>query len=158
MSRSIHHLIAGACLALFSCIASAEQAPPPLGEIRAQQMQLRSEVMAGSGAFKEMSKSQRDELVTKQTELLDLIGNRQSLADLNETELTRAFNSLEWIKARITQAEDEQVICERKRPVGTNRVMRVCATVGERRKERESVENGLMSRPICDGSATCRSN
>ena len=69
---------------------------------------------------------------------------------------TKAFNSLEWIKAAITQAENEQVICERKRSVGSNRVQRVCATVAERRKQRESVENGLVQRALCNGEEQCK--
>ena len=150
--------VVGASLLFGSAIGAEQQTTPPLGDIRAQQVQLRDEVLAGKGAYKDMSRGKREELAARQAELIALIGDRQSLGELDEAEKTRAFNSLEWIKATITDAEDERVVCVRKRPVGSNRVQRVCATVAERRKQREAIENGLVPRHLCNPAEPCRGN
>ena len=159
MSKS---MLAGAviCAAfLFSGTVGAEQKKtPPLGDIRAQQLQLRDEVMAGKGAYKDMSREKRDQLAARQSEVIALIGERQSLDELTEAEKTQAFNTLEWINETVSNAEDERIVCERQRPIGSNRVQRVCATVAERRKQREAVENGLMPRTLCNGEEPCSNN
>ena len=90
--------------------------------------------------------------------MIALIGERQSLDELTEAEKTQAFNTLEWINATVSNAEDERIVCERQRPIGSNRVQRVCATVAERRKQREAVENGLMPRTLCNGEEPCSNN
>ncbi len=155
LNSTVAGVVVGAFL-LFSCAAGAEEArTPPLGEIRAQQEQMRGDVLAGKGIYKEMSREKRDELARRQSDLIALLGEHQSLDELSEADKTRAFNTLEWIKATVTNAEDARVVCERKRPVGSNRVQRVCATVAERRIQRQSVEDGLVQRSLCNGEELC---
>lgn len=140
---------------LASSHAAAEsriQTTPPFADIRAQQLEIRERVMAKSGQYKDMSPGTRNELVARQDQLLALIEGKDKLDDLSEADKTLAFNTLEWINATITDSENNRMICERARPVGSNRVQRVCATVAERRANREAALRAIGDRPLCPGT------
>lgn len=145
------------CAVLFIASGNsyANEKSPPLADIRTQQLEIRERVQAAKGAYKDMSAAQRAEIVRRQDELLALIEGKQTLDDLNDPDKVAAFNALEWIKARITDSEDQRVICERARPVGSNRVERICATVAERRANQEAADIALRNRPLCGGEDYC---
>lgn len=143
--------------AAFCAPALANDTPPPnFSEIRAQQTEFRQEALAKKGPFKDLSDRERNELVAKQTELLTLIDGKQSLSDLTPDQQVSTINTLEWIKAAITKAEDERLICERVKLVGSNRPTRVCRTAAQVRADREAAEKSLEERKMCGGA--CRDN
>jgi len=142
-------------LAFVPCgYASTEITSPPLGDIRAQQLEIRERASAGTGEFKDMSRARRGEIVGHQEAFLRLVDGKNSLDDLNAHDKLRAFNMLEQIKAAITGAEDDRLVCERTRRVGTNRVERICATVAERRAMREQAEKYITQRSWCGDHCT----
>ena len=56
-------------------------------------------VQSGSGRYKELSASQRNELLSKQARMLDTIEGKHSTAELNNEERVEVFNTLEYIEA-----------------------------------------------------------
>jgi hypothetical protein len=125
-----------ATLAMFSLAAMASVDPQTLTirDIVTQQTQLRSQVIAGKGPFKDMSKADRKTLAERQDRVLQMLGGNQTFEDMPPDQRTVVFNDLEWIKAAVTKAEDERMVCEYTRTVGSNRMVSVCMTAGERRE------------------------
>lgn len=137
--------------------ASDGKKSPTLEEIREQQTILRQEVIDAEGKFKDMKESDRNELVRRQDGLLKLIDGKTSVSELSEQDKTLAFNELEWIKSAITGAEDQRMICERRRPPGSNRIERICMTVAQRRLAQDAAQKDLLGRPNCfQGNLACR--
>ncbi|MCH6482776.1 hypothetical protein MMG85_04255 [Pseudoxanthomonas sp. LH2527] len=138
-----------------SAVASANgNTTSDLGEIRKEQMSYRQQAMDKTGPFKDLSEPERQALIQKQNQLITLIDGKSTLGDLARDDQTTAINTLEWIKSAITRAEDERLVCERVKLVGSNRPTRICKTVAERRKEREEAEKSLEERKMC--GAGCR--
>jgi len=151
-------LLLCAALVATSGFVHASEKTPPLADIRIQQLEIRERVAAAEGAYKDMSAAERDQILRLQNDLLALIAGKQSLDELNEVDKVAAFNSLEWIKAKVTDSEDQRVVCERSRPVGSHRVQRVCATVAQRRVMQEAAEQVIRNRPLCGAQESCRGN
>jgi hypothetical protein len=127
-----------------------------LSEIRQEQISYRQQAMDKAGPFKDISETDRQALIQKQNQLITLIEGKDTLGDLARDDQTTAINTLEWIKAAITRAEDERLVCERVKLVGSNRPTRICKTVAERRKEREEAEKTMEQKVMC--GAGCKSN
>lgn len=125
-----------------------------LSEIHAQQVQLRQEAVAGHGRFKDLGAAEREALVAQQDRFLALTKGRQSLDELSMDDRMSAINTLEAINATITRAEDERLVCERVKQVGSHRPTRVCRTVAELREARQVAERLMDERPTCGPS--CR--
>ena len=117
--------------------ASAPVANFNLDAIRTQQAEIRTGVQAGSGHFKDMPQATRQELLSKQAEVLATIDGKTSAEQLNADEQSRVFNALEWIEAAINKADDERMVCELRSTLGSNRRTRVCMTAGQMREARE---------------------
>lgn len=159
MKSMLCWLAASLLLVVTGAVAASKGAQPSLAEIRTQQTSLLTEVVEGSGRFKDMAPADRDELAKRQQALLKLIDGKSSVAELGEVDKTTAFNELEWIKATITGVEDQRMICERRRPPGSNRIERVCMTVAERRLAQEAGAKDMQGRSNCfDGNRACRDN
>lgn len=127
-----------------------------LAKIRSQQIEFRQQAMDKQGPFKDLDEPDRQALITKQNQFIDLTEGKSALSDLARDDQTTAINTLEWIKAAITRAEDERLVCERVKLVGSNRSTRVCKTVAQRRQEREEAEKTMETRLMC--GAGCKSN
>ncbi len=142
-------------LLAFSMLALASADPQQLTirDILTQQTQLRAQVVAGKGAFKDMSKAERAALVERQDRVLQMLGGLQTLDEMAPDQRTIVFNDLEWIKAAVTKAEDDRMICEYTRIAGSNRMQSVCMTAKQRREHREGSEDSLRRTFKCD---TCR--
>ncbi|MCH6482775.1 hypothetical protein MMG85_04250 [Pseudoxanthomonas sp. LH2527] len=125
-----------------------------LPQIHAQQVQLRQEAQAGQGRFKDMGATERQALVVQQDRFLALTKGRQSLDELSMDDKLAAINTLEAINATITRAEDERLVCERIKQVGSHRPTRICRTVAELREARQAAEKLMEERPSCGPS--CR--
>jgi hypothetical protein len=125
-----------------------------LPDIHAQQVQLRQQALAGQGRFKDLGAAERQALVAQQDRFLALTKGRQSLDELSMDDKLAAINTLEAINATITRAEDERLICERIKQVGSHRPTRICRTVAELREARQAAEKLMEERPSCGPS--CR--
>ena len=136
--------VLGLCLAVASPATFADDgAPPDLRAIRAQQLELRSDVNAGSGVFKDMDSAERRQLAERQTRLLALLEGKESIDELDERARLDAFNLLQEINAAVTGVEGDQLVCEYVRKTGSHRKTKQCMTVAERRQARQQTEDYL---------------
>ncbi len=128
--------------------AASAQAHPNLeaAAIRSQQQQIRADAEARTGRYKDMPDAKRNDLFRRQGQVEGLLGNVQSTTELDETRRIQLFNNLEAISAIINAAEDERMICERTKLVGTNRPTTVCKTEAQRRHEREAGQREMLRR------------
>ena len=142
---SLKLIALSAALVMTSMVAMASADPQQLTirDIVAQQTQLRAQVSAGKGAFKDLNKSERQALVERQDRVLQMLGGAETLDDMPPDKRTVVFNDLEWIKAAVTKAEDERMVCEYIRSVGSNRMTSVCMTAKAQREYRENTQNQL---------------
>lgn len=117
--------------------------PLAIAAITAQQAQIRSDVLAGEGRYRDMPTRTRNELLDRQTRLLRMLDGKISSDDLSQDQRMEAFNTLEWIEAAINNAEDERMICKREKTLGSNMDKRVCKTVAQRREEQEAARRSI---------------
>ena len=126
-----------------------------ISTILEQQHAIRSEAEGGLGKHASLSKSQKSELFQAQDKLFNVLQGKTSASDLSPTQQTEAFNSLNKISA-ILNGDDDRLVCERVKSVGSNRVERVCRTASERERERINAQNTLDSRRnVCGNGSTC---
>lgn len=142
-------------LLIFSCAAGADQVLTPIPEIISVQQQVRAELKSGKGIYRAMSEAERNEILLRQDRLLGLIENHTSLKELNPDRQTQVINDLEWIQARLTQAEDDRQVCTQSKPVGSNLTRRTCKSVRQMRLEREQAQQMLDSRQYCVSDVAC---
>lgn len=144
-------LAIGTLLLAVPAAAARERAPapPPLPivAIVEQQKQIRADDIARRGRYGQLPLATRAELMTKQVEILSLVEDKASTAELSRREQVEVFNRLEWIEATVNDAEEERVICRIERTLGSNRMVRTCRTVADERKEKESAGRSLDRRP-----------
>lgn len=122
--------------------------PLKLDAIRSQQSEIRAGVATRTGIYKQMSDRDRDLLLREQVGVLSIIGDKQTVDDLNAQQRIALFNGLEKIEAFINSTEDERMICEYRATIGSNRRTRVCITAGEQRKQRENTRNQIQDHGI----------
>ena len=108
--------------------------------IVAQQAEIRAEAAARSGRYKDMPAAKREELFALQDKVSKQLAGRTTITELAEADQIAVFNALEAISSIINQAEDERMVCERYKPIGSNRPQTLCKTVAQRRAEREAGE------------------
>lgn len=122
-------------------------APLPILAIVEQQKQIRADDIARRGRYGQLPLATRAELMSKQVEILSLVEDKASTADLSRREQVEVFNRLEWIEATVNDTEEERVICRMERTLGSNRMVRTCRTVADLRKEKERANRDLDRRP-----------
>jgi len=124
-------------IGISDCQAGTINTKQSINEIVVQQQQIRKDVKAEARGWDAIPQSKRTELLAKQDQLFSLLAGKQTLGDLNETEQMEVADRVEWIRALADNAEEERQICRRERTTGSNRVVTVCRTVAEIKKERE---------------------
>jgi hypothetical protein len=125
--------------------AAADRKPLAIAAITSQQAEIRAGVQAGTGRYKDMPARTKEELLSRQSELLAVVDGKRSSDDLSEKERLQVFNNLEWIEAAINNAEDERMVCNREKTLGSNRAQKVCKTVAQIREEKEEARRNLNS-------------
>jgi hypothetical protein len=123
--------------------ASVDSRVLMLDDIRAQQQQIRYGVENKAGPYRDLSAAQRDELLSKQEQLLHLIEGKRSTSDLNEQQRTEVFNTLEWIEGAVNKAENERMVCERRPVLGSTRKERICKTAAQWDQERDAARSQM---------------
>ena len=150
-SRHLKTLALSLCLASVAGVAWGEMDTSKLTvqDIVKQQNQLRAQAMAGKGPFKGMAKRERDEMVTHQDRVLTMIGDRKDLDGMSTDQRTELYNELQWIDATLAKAQDERMICEQTRSVGSNRVQSVCMTAAQRERLRQRAQSEMQKPMNC---------
>jgi hypothetical protein len=136
-------------LALMMAPVAAASDHPNLdaGTIRTQQQQIRSEAQARTGRYAKLSPKQQRELMHQQDRVMQLLGSDvANTTELSELDQVALFNSLEAIEAIVNNAEDERLVCERHKPVGTNRPRTVCKTAAQRAAARQASQDRVIER------------
>lgn len=123
-------------MSVFS-VAAADRKPLAITAITAQQAEIRAGVEAGKGRYKDMPANTKQELLSRQADVLQIVEGKASSDELSEEERLDVFNNLEWIEAALNKTEGDQLICRRERTIGSNRVTRVCRTAAQLERERE---------------------
>lgn len=132
-------------ITLFSCPAFAEDAvaiDSTPAQIRTAQGDLRQAIERKSGNYSHFTDDERKAIFAKQDEVLSLIDGKQDIAELGPDGKIALANALEAVKASLARAEDNRMICERIKPIGSNRPQNKCLSVGTRRRMREEAQRG----------------
>ncbi len=140
-----------AALGLSFSLAAADAPPPKVEDIVAQQTELRAQVAAKRGAFKNMHDGDRDRLMKQQDRLLQLLQGHRSIDELRVEERVEVFNHLQSVSAVVAKAEDDREVCERTRLVGTHRYQVVCMTAKEAREFKENAKKSARTVMKCQG-------
>ena len=130
----------------FAAFAGTSQQPD---QIRARQAQISAGLQAGNSPYAELSAGSREELAERQARLLALLEGKQRIDELDGDAQAQVEADVEWIENALTRAEDERMVCERRRILGSNRKERVCKTVAQLREEREAARSVMESRGTC---------
>lgn len=126
---------------------SADQSNLDASAIRTQQQQIRADAMARKGPYAKLSPKQQRELQHQQDRVSQLLrSDVQQTTELPETDQVALFNALEAIEAIVNNAEDERLVCERHKPVGTNRPRTVCKTAAQRAAQRDASQERVIER------------
>lgn len=109
-------------------------------QIRDAQTRLRAAIEAKRGNHAQFSDEERREIFARQDDVLAAIEGRDNIEDMNNDERVRLANALSAVDAAVDKAEDNRMICERIKPIGSNRPQNKCMTVAQRRKLREDAQ------------------
>jgi hypothetical protein len=124
--------------------------------IVAQQKEIRSQIEAREGRYEDMPGVKRASILRNQDLLFALLENRSSIDELNIEQKTEAFNALQSINAAINNKEDERLVCEKRKPVGSNHVERVCRSLAQIKADREAARTNMrVNQGICN-SDVCK--
>ena len=113
------------------------------GRIVEQQQTLREDIQKQAGAFKDLDKADRDELLNRQARVLELLAGRQSLAELETADRGFVASELAWIDGAVRRAEDDRIVCRMEKKIGSNRSERICTTAAQQRRQREQAREQL---------------
>lgn len=113
-------------------------------QIVQQQTQIRADVTASRNGWDALPQEKRDEVLKQQDRLFVLLQDKQTIGDLGLDQQVEAANLLASIKATVTGAEDERMVCTRERKMGSNFTQRVCRTVAQLRREREAARDAVQ--------------
>lgn len=132
--------VLGLALTAASSAFANSGTPLDLEAVRTQQTQIRADVEAKRGRYKNMPAATRSELLAKQDAVARTIGTAATSVELTEQQRIEVFNALESIEAIVNKAEDDRMVCRRIKPVGSNRPETVCHTVAQLRAEERNNE------------------
>ncbi len=108
-----------------------------------QKQALEHEIVAGE-RYRGIAPKDRERVLEALDRMEANLAGIRSVSELDERRRLAVFNDQELINVVLTQAaEDSRVVCTRETPVGTRLATKVCKTVGERRRDRESAREAL---------------
>jgi hypothetical protein len=105
---------------------------------------------ARTSEFKALTKDERAELATAQTELRTILEGRATMGELEVDDKLRVFNAHEKVLALVTRAEDERLVCQQQKRLGSHRHQLVCRTAKQLREDRETTQNELRRTRTCN--------
>lgn len=143
----IFNFAATVVLGLLVAAATASATPPaaPLqtDTIRSQQAQIKAAIEARKGAYKDLPAGTREQVLAQQARVLGLIEGKQTTEELDAPQKSELFVALDTIDRIVNKANDERMVCELRKTLGSNHKERVCRTATQIRLEREAVRNQL---------------
>lgn len=116
-------------------------------QIRTAQDDLRKVVESKSGKYAYFTDEDRKDILSRQDRVLALIDGKTAIAELSSEDRAALDKALADVRAAVARAEDNRLICERIKPVGSNRPENKCMTVGQRRKLREHGQSQMSRDP-----------
>lgn len=116
-------------------------------QIRTAQDDLRKVVESKSGKYSYFTDEDRKDILSRQDQVLALIDGKTAIAELSPEDRVALDKALADVRAAVARAEDNRLICERIKPVGSNRSENKCMTVGQRRKLRERGQSQMSRDP-----------
>ncbi len=111
-------------------------------QIRTAQGELRQAIERKSSNYSHFTDDERKAIFARQDAVLALIDGKQEIAELGPDGKIALANALDAVKAAVAGAEDNRMICERIKPLGSNRPQNKCISVGQRRRMREEAQRG----------------
>ena len=135
-----------AALCLAACLSFAAVADDAIvvtgtpQSLRAAQDALKRDLAAKKGEYAHLSDDEKRTILRKQEAIYALIDGRESFDGLHEDDKRRLANAVEEVRALVAKAEDDRMICERVKVLGSNRPQNKCISVGERRRLREQAQ------------------
>jgi hypothetical protein len=127
----------------FSCSTLAEDViaiDSTPAQIRSAQADLRKAIETKANNYSHFTDAERKAIFAKQDEVNALIDGKTTIDELGPNGKIALANALEGVKALVARAEDSRLICERVKPLGSNRPQNKCISVGERRRLREAAQ------------------
>jgi hypothetical protein len=109
-------------------------------QIRTAQVDLRQAIERKSGNYSHFIDDERKEIFARQDDVLALIEGKSTIEELAPDDKIALANALAAVDAAVKRAEDNRMICERIKPVGSNRPQNKCISVGQRRRLREDAQ------------------
>lgn len=108
-----------------------------------QKQALEHEIIAGE-RYRGIAPKDRERVLEALDRMESNLQGVRAIGELDERRRLAVFNDQEMINVLLTQAaEDSRVVCTRETPVGTRLATKVCKTVGERRRDRETAREAL---------------
>lgn len=148
--RVNHQAIVLSLMLAFPALVVASGIPRDLDALRTRQAQIRAGVEARSGGgYKELSEASRTELLQRQAGMLELIEGKSTANELTEEQQAQVQATVTWIDAKLKEANDERMVCERRTTLGSNRKERVCMTAAQMRAQREAAREQMDRRSVC---------
>jgi hypothetical protein len=112
-----------------------------ISDIVSEQQRIRADAKAEERGWDNIPLEKRQELLKTQDQLMLLVDGKQTLGDLAPAERKDAVQKLERIQALALEAENERMVCMREKLTGTHRTQRVCRSVGDMKRWRESAKD-----------------
>jgi hypothetical protein len=139
-----------ALCATAAAFAAAPATPFDAQAVLEQQKAIRADIDAGKGVYGQLNPATRQEVRERQDKLSRLLQNRR-YEDLGPAEQDQARLDLAWIEYA-GKTDDDRLVCERVRTIGSNRVERVCKTLAQRRDDRknskDNADRALQNRSL----------
>ena len=136
-------------LGLSVSVAASDTETLDLGKLRSEQAEIASAASAGTGIYEGMSKSRREELLERQQRIMEATEGKQSFDELDATQREAVSDDVAWIDRTIRDAQDNRMVCERRKTIGSNRKERVCMTVAQQREMRERARAQFERNGVC---------
>lgn len=123
-------------------------------QILAEQKQILNDVEAPTGKYSRFNEQAQNKLKAAQARIFALLEDGKTLEQLDKNEQVELLNSVEEVKAIISNNERDKLECWREKKTGSQMAITRCATVAQREEVREGARTWKAEPGICqrDGS------
>ncbi len=109
-------------------------------EIRSAQDGIKTGLEKKQGKYKDYNEDDRKAILNQQKAIYAILEGKAAISELDEEEKVNLVNALESVNAMLAKADDDRMICERVKVVGSNMPQSKCMSVGQRRQMREAAQ------------------
>lgn len=118
-------------------------------DILREQRQIREEVDSATGKYSRFRPEASAKLERAQHTIFELLGADADVSALDKDHKVELFNAVEVVRAVISDNDDDRLVCERERRLGSHMRQTQCATVAERRELREGARDFKGKPGVC---------